>query len=137
MPLGALGIMFGISGPSMVIAALKLRIRNLGPILDANGWAVNGRVRINIPFGAKLTELAVLPAGSVRSLSDPYAEKRSHWKLWLVLAAILALAAWLGWDRIRHGQWYWDPRPDGTYRWQEPVPAAPSATAAPVAVGPH
>ncbi len=137
MPLGALGILLGISGPSMVIAALKLRIRNLGPILDANGWAVNGRVRINIPFGAKLTELAVLPAGSVRSLSDPYADKRSHWKLWLVLAAILALAGWLGWDRIRHGQWYWDPRADGSYRWQEPVPAAPSATAAPVAVAPH
>ena len=46
----------------MLIAWLKLRQRNLGPILDANGWAVNARAKINIPFGGSLTAVAALPA---------------------------------------------------------------------------
>ena len=50
-------------GPSMLIAWLKLRQRNIGPILDANGWAVNARARINVPFGAALTDVATLPDG--------------------------------------------------------------------------
>src|SRR3546814_20461309 len=59
----------------MVIAAMKLRERNLAPILDANGWAVNARAKINIPFGGSLTQLAKLPPGAERALSDPYAER--------------------------------------------------------------
>jgi hypothetical protein len=108
MPLGVLGLLLAISGPSMVIAWLKLRQRNLGPILDANGWAVNGRVKINIPFGGSLTELARLPAGSARSLRDPYAEEKRPWGAYLALAALLLFAAWLGIDRFRHGMWYWE-----------------------------
>lgn len=100
MPLALLGLMLLISGPSMAMAYFKLRNRNLGPILDANGWAVNTRARINIPFGAALTQLAKLPEGADRTLSDPYAEKRSPWKLYVLLAAIVvggALGAhWMG-----------------------------------------
>lgn len=51
MPLGLLGIILAISGPSMLVAWLKLRQRNLGPILDANGWAVNAKAKLNVPFG--------------------------------------------------------------------------------------
>lgn len=91
MPLALLGIMLLISGPSIVIAWFKLRQRNLGRLLDANGWAVNTRARINIPFGASLTGLPRLPQGAVRSLSDPFAEKKKPWKTWLLL--VLALAA--------------------------------------------
>lgn len=75
MPLGLVGLMFAISGPAMVIAWLKLRQRNLGPILEANGWAINGRVKINIPFGSALTDTAKLPPSAQRSLSDPYADE--------------------------------------------------------------
>ncbi len=81
-----------ISTPSMIIAWLKLRQRNLGPILDANGWAVNTRARINIPFGASLTHVAVLPEGSQRNRRDPYAEKK-HGRNGLVLALVLGGAA--------------------------------------------
>src|SRR6185369_17127179 len=63
IPAGVLGLILAISGPSMVLAWLKLRQRNLGPILDANGWAVNARAKINIPFGASLTNVAKLPPG--------------------------------------------------------------------------
>lgn len=89
MPVALLGLMLLISGPSMAMAFFKLRNRNLGPILDANGWAVNTRARINIPFGAALTQLARLPDGAERALSDPYAEKRSPWKGYVLMAAIV------------------------------------------------
>lgn len=77
MPIGVLGIILIISGPSMAIAWLKLRQRNLGPLLEANGWAINGRVKINIPFGTKLTERAALPKNSKLDLNDPYADKKA------------------------------------------------------------
>ena len=98
MPLAVVGIILAISGPSMVIAYVKLRQRNLAPLLDANGWAINARAKINIPFGASLTHLAKLPPGSERSLKDPYAEKGLPWRLYIALAALLAgavAAVWL------------------------------------------
>lgn len=93
MPLGILGVLLAISGPSMLIAWLKLRQRNLGPILDANGWAINGRVRINVPFGSSLTSVAALPSGGKRIAQDPFAEKRSRGWLWLVLLIVAGLGA--------------------------------------------
>ena len=108
MPLGVLGLILAISGPSMIIAWLKLRQRNLGPILDANGWAVNGRVKINIPFGGSLTQLARLPEGSARSLRDPYAEKKQPWWLYTVLTVLVLGGGWLGYDRVRNGIWFWE-----------------------------
>jgi hypothetical protein len=91
MPLGVLAIVLLISGPSMVLAWLKLRKRNLGPILDANGWAVNAKARINVPFGASLTRTAALPAGAQRDLADPFAEKKRPWRLFGLLFLILLL----------------------------------------------
>jgi hypothetical protein len=72
MPIAIAGLLLLISGPSMVIAWFKLRQRNLAPILDANGWAVNTKAKLNIPFGTTLTALATLPKGAERSLKDPY-----------------------------------------------------------------
>lgn len=96
MPLGLLAIVLAISLPSMLIAWLKLRQRNLGPILDANGWAINGRVRVNVPFGGALTKVAELPAGSGREVgADPYADKPTRWWLWALLLILIALG--VGW----------------------------------------
>ena len=98
MPLGVIGFMLAISGPSMAVAWLKLRKRNLGPLLDANGWAINGRARINVPFGGALTDVATLPKGAERSLKDPYAEKSRPWRAYftLLLIFLIALAWYLG-----------------------------------------
>ncbi len=100
MPLGVIGLLLLISGPSMLIAWLKLRQRNLGPILDANGWAVNTRARVNVPFGGALTGVAALPPGAERSFDDPYADKKSSWPLFLVLAAVVALGALWYWGKL-------------------------------------
>ena len=89
------GIMLLISMPSVVLAFIKLRKRNLGPILDANGWAVNTRAKINVPFGATLSSVAKLPRGSRRDTSDRYAEKSFPWKSVLVVALLLyGVYAW-------------------------------------------
>ncbi len=90
MPLVILGILLAISGPSMLLAWLKLRARNLAPLLDALGWAVNTKARINIPFGTSLSQIAQLPAGSSRTLADPYEEK-SHLPYWII-AGVVAIA---------------------------------------------
>ena len=96
MPLVIAGVMLLISGPSMLLAWLKLRQRNLGPLLDANGWAVNTRARINIPFGSALTGVASLPAGASRSMADPYAEKETPWGTWmfLLIVVVIAIVLW-------------------------------------------
>lgn len=96
LPLGLVGIILLISGPSMLLAWLKLRSRNLGPILDANGWAINTRARVNGPFGAALTRLARLPAGSSRTLADPYMERTRPWQVMLIIfILLLAAGLWL------------------------------------------
>jgi hypothetical protein len=100
MPLVVAGIVLLISGPSMLLAWFKLRQRNLGPLLDANGWAVNIRARINISFGSALTHVASLPPGARRALADPYADKPMAWGRWAV-AAVALLAVW--WWLQRHG----------------------------------
>ena len=83
------GVMLLISGPSLILAFIKLRKRNLGPILDANGWAVNAKAKINVPFGTALTDIAQLPPGSQRDLIDPFAEKKSPWPKLIAFAFVL------------------------------------------------
>jgi hypothetical protein len=103
IPLVLAGVMLLISGPSVFMAYLTLRGRNLGPLLDANGWAVNTRARINVPFGASLTGLAILPAGASRSLIDPFAEKKRPWKTWIVLSMTVIVVAALWYQGVFAG----------------------------------
>lgn len=84
-------VILSISGPSMFIAWSKLRKRNLGPVLNANGWAINAKIPVNVRFGATLTEMASYPR---IVLDDPYAEKKMpKWLRRLItLLVILAVA---------------------------------------------
>ena len=86
--LAVVALMLIVSGPSMVIAWLKLSRRNLGPILDANGWAVNAKAKLNVPFGASLTGVAKLPAGSRMTSGDRFGERPSPWPK-LAMAVII------------------------------------------------
>jgi hypothetical protein len=126
-PLVVIGVMLAISLPAVIIAFLKLRQRTLGPILDANGWAINGRVKINIPFGTALTNLARLPAGSHLSLADPYEDKEAAQQKRRAIAifVVLVLAVGAIWTRWNHDQ-------TGRYFWQKstaPAAVAPAAVA--------
>ena len=90
-----------ISGPSMFLAWQKLRKRNLGPVLNANGWAINAPILINILFGKTLTTIAKYPM--LKNAPDPFAKKKTPcWKKWLrgILCTILVLG-------IAFGILYW------------------------------
>ncbi len=96
IPFALAGLLLAVSGPAMLLAWFKLRGRTLGPLLDANGWAINARAKINIPFGTSLTQLARLPANAERSLTDPYAdEPRSMWTYGVWGALLLMVLAML------------------------------------------
>ena len=92
IPLVVIGGMLVISSPSMLIAWLKLRKRNIGPILDANGWAINSKARITTPLGRSLTSVAKIPLGATPNLVDPFAEKKSAWPKVILLIILLSIA---------------------------------------------
>ncbi|WP_077000976.1 hypothetical protein [Variovorax sp. KK3] len=96
IPFAIAGMVIAISGPSMLIAWLKLRQRSLGPILDASGWAINGRMKVNVRLGASLSKTAQIPRQALRVLRDPYAERRGMAGALaaLVLVAVAAVLAW-------------------------------------------
>jgi hypothetical protein len=105
--LAVVGILLLISGPSMILAWMKLRKRNLGPILDANGWAVNSKAKLNVPFGASLTGIAKLPPGATISAVDKFGEKPSGWfgfaKFVIIVCFIFSLLNhFYVWDAIVH-----------------------------------
>ena len=93
--LSFLGLMLIISGPAMVLAWMKLRRRNIAPLLNANGWAVNAAAKISIPFGATLTDVAKYPK---LKLKDPYAKTgMPAWLKVLITLLILGGAAAAVW----------------------------------------
>ena len=91
------GVLLVISGPAMVMAWMKLRRRNIAPLLNANGWAINAAAKISIPFGETLTDIAKFPK---LKLKDPYARKGLpvwlRWLLSLLTVAVVVAGLWLG-----------------------------------------
>jgi hypothetical protein len=128
VPLVIAAIMLAISLPSMVVAWLKIRQRTIGPLLEANGWAINGRVKVNIPFGATLTERALLPENANRMLRDPYEDKaaarRRHIFITLILLVALALGA-----AFYLRTWPFEPKATVSTTEARETPAAPAKAA--------
>lgn len=76
-----------ISGPSMVLAWMKLRKRNLAPLLNANGWAINADAIVSVMFGNTLTEQAQFPMIKIK---DPFAKKGlSKAGKWTIAVAVV------------------------------------------------
>lgn len=109
IPLIIVGVILAISLPAMIIAYMKLRQRTLGPLLEGNGWAINGRVKINIPLGNSLTALKTLPLNAERSFADPFEDKsasrRRRRVTWILVVTILAGGGWL-WQSGRCAHWW-------------------------------
>ena len=85
-------VLIVISGPSMVLAWMKLRKRNLAPLLNANGWAINADAIVNVLFGNTLTEQAQYP---IVKLKDPHAKikKLTAGGKWAIAIAAILLGA--------------------------------------------
>ncbi len=127
LPLGIVGIILAISLPSMVLAWMKLRMRNFAPLLDANGWAINSNAIVNIVLGGRLTQAAKLPKNSKKDLVDPYAAK-SHWKAWFVTGVLIVLVACgVAWHKGMFDKKQPEPAPVAEQAAASTTPKAPSA----------
>lgn len=116
MPIAIAGVMLLISGPSMVLAWLKLRKRNLSPLLNANGWAMNTALIISIIFGNTLTKTASFPKLNIPDIKfeglnglDNTIKKSSSWWKWLILAIVIVVVMaglmflWIYWVKSKFG----------------------------------
>ena len=96
-------ILIVVSGPSMILAWMKLRKRNLSPLLNANGWAINADAIVSVLFGNTLTDQAQFP---IVKIKDPFAKKglskAEKWTIAVVatlvgiIIAVLAVYYWYG-----------------------------------------
>lgn len=87
--LAVLGILLVISGPAMFLAWVKLRKRNLAPVLNANGWAVNADVMVSVAFGNTLTTQAQFP---LLHMVDPTVKKgMPKWAKWTIAIVVVLL----------------------------------------------
>ncbi|MCR4823824.1 MAG: hypothetical protein K5849_00535 [Bacteroidales bacterium] len=114
-------VMLVISGPSCFIAWRKLRKRNLGPVLNANGWAINSQVLVNILFGKTLTSVARYPK---MKLDDPYAKRTPWWRkclYWLLGILVAAFCVCYFTDNLK---WMGIERKPKAEAVEEPAPAA-------------
>ena len=85
-----------ISGPSMFIAWRKLRKRDLGPVLNANGWAINAKALVNVKFGKTLTSLAKFPKLTAVDEQARKAQRRRRFWCWTCFIVIVAaVCLWL------------------------------------------
>jgi len=88
-------IMLVISLPSMFLAWYKLRHRDIGPVLNANGWAINAASYVRNKFGKHLTSVAEYP--KLKAV-DKEAKKASRRRtlIWIiVLLAVLLTVSYL------------------------------------------
>lgn len=88
-----------VIGPSMILGFIKLRARDIGMILEASGWAINGRMRINLTLARELTHVGKLPEDSLR-IPHAYVEKegrkrrRTFWAIFILIAVVTGAGCW-------------------------------------------
>ena len=91
-----LALMLIISLPSVILTWIHLRKRDLGAVLNANGWAMNAASYVRVKFGKTLTQLAKFP---LLSDVDEKARKarRRTWTIIITVLVLLAAAAFCLW----------------------------------------
>ncbi|MCB9666439.1 MAG: hypothetical protein H6732_20180 [Alphaproteobacteria bacterium] len=94
---GALaGLVAAVAAVFGFLGWLRLRRRDLATLLEAGGWALNGRMRLNGHLASLMTRRPGLPAGSVREVRTP--------RSWagriavLLLLVVLGLVVWAWMD---------------------------------------
>lgn len=126
-----IAIMLLISGPSMFLAWRKLRRRDLGPVLNANGWAINSAALVRPKFGKTLTSLAQYP--TLRSVDPAEMKKSIRKRFWICFACcvVVALGVLFLTDNLRCiGLPFHKEAPSAVENTEAPAPAAEEGTAA-------
>ncbi|WP_309382423.1 hypothetical protein [Cerasicoccus frondis] len=92
-------IIFFVVAPSVLLGFFKLRARDIGMILEASGWAINGRMRINLKLAHDLTHVGKFPSSSTRVhyeylTEDGKTRRRRFWTCFGIGALALGIALW-------------------------------------------
>lgn len=126
--LAVLGVILVVSVPNVILTWFRLRARDLAPILNASGWAVNRRIGLTPALGRFFTQRAIYLGR--RFVPGPPMTRTRRWPTLLgglVALVILLAAAW----------WFFCPRsPRNRANDASSVPAAPTAAAVTPALPP-
>lgn len=128
---GLVAILLLVSLPSMILTWFKLRARDVAPILNACGWAINRRLRLSLKLGRLFTTEAAIPSNSERQLTDPFADDNSVRNRVIALLILVAVVAALWFagllDSVLPGSMKRTP-PAAACTVTVEVPAAPKGT---------
>ena len=104
LPVAIISLLLVVSGPSMILAWMKLRKRNLAPLLNANGWAINADAIVSVLFGNTLTEKADFP---VLKLKKKGLTKGGKWAIAITVVLVIAAIAFGIWHYHMHKYCCW------------------------------
>ncbi|MGE9297014.1 MAG: hypothetical protein ACQKBV_12075 [Puniceicoccales bacterium] len=92
-------VLFFIIGPSLLLGFFRLRARDVGMVLEASGWAINGKMRLNLKLANDLTHVGRFPK-SAHKVEYAYLKEEARvrrkrfWISFLSVAGIIAFASW-------------------------------------------
>ena len=83
--------------PTLIIAWVKLRRRDLSAILEGSGWAINARMRLSRAQSRTFTQRPAYPFGSL----EVGPRRGRKVLLWALLAALLAAWGYIAYVQIK------------------------------------
>jgi hypothetical protein len=96
-----IAVMLVISLPSVFITWRKLRKRDLGPVLNANGWAINAASYVNTKFGKTLTTLVKYPKLTAVDPAERKKVIRRRCLVWTIVVLLLAGCGYFGYTKYQ------------------------------------
>lgn len=92
---GLFGLVFALAGLFGLLGFLKLRKRDISTLLEACGWALNGRMRLTHTHSLLFTLKPGLPKDSIRKRQLPSGRARWIWLIvGIILLALIGLTIW-------------------------------------------
>lgn len=128
IPFVFLGIFIIISGPSVILAWIKLYGRKLAPFLEASGWATNSNTKINFYLGNKLTSRAQLPPNAKLNLTDPTKKSKTAFWIWLFIIIVICVGIGYGYWKYQYSAETTDVITQQTVTEMEQVGSEPAVT---------
>jgi hypothetical protein len=96
-----IGLMLVISLPSVFITWRKLRRRDLGPVLNANGWAINAAAYVKPKFGKSLTSIVKYPKLKDVDPAEAKKVRRRKCIIWTIIILLLAGGIYWGYPKYK------------------------------------
>jgi hypothetical protein len=96
-----IGLMLVISLPSVFITWRKLRRRDLGPVLNTNGWAINAAAYVKPKFGKSLTQIVKYPKLKDVDPAEAKKVRRRKCIIWVIVILLIAGGVYWGYPKYK------------------------------------